>query len=289
MKSQLIKNFKEQGSFVAVGDTQAFVYEKGKGEAVICFHGVPASSFLYRKVIDGLAENGFRGISFDILGLGLSDRPENYDYSWTSLGEWAYRLIKKLNVGKFHIILHDIGGPIGTEVISKLPEDVLSVTILNTLLTNLGQFKKPFPMFLYEKKFIGEMLVATSHPWVFQKLMHMRGVHRSEVFGMEEARAYVSSFMGNDGGKSFLKIMRSFEASSEKSELYIETLKSLQVPKQIIWGINDAGISLEKYGEPLKEAIGVHEIIQTEGSHFLQEDYPDIIVKHLSRLVKSKA
>ena len=288
MKNELVINHRNEGRFIEVEGQKAFVYEKGTGEPVVCFHGVPASSFLYRKVIDQLANNGFRGISFDILGLGLSGRPKNYDYSWTSLGNWSSKLIEKLNLEKFHVILHDIGGPIGSEVISKMPEKVLSVTILNTLLTDLGNFKKPFPMHLYEKRVIGELLVSTSHPVAFKNLMHKRGIHKNEVFGKEEAKAYIDFFMGNDKGKSFLKIMRSFDATAEKSDLYLSTLKDLNVPKQIIWGINDKGLTLEQYGEPLKKAIGLEkEIIITKGSHFLQEDYSEVIVENTIKLIKS--
>ncbi|MEM8507256.1 MAG: alpha/beta hydrolase [Bacteroidota bacterium] len=288
MKNTLVQQHKNEGRFINVEGYNAFVYEKGNGEPVICFHGVPTSSFLYRKVIEGLAQSGYRGISFDILGLGLSDRPKDYDYSWTSLGEWCAKLINQLDYEQFHVILHDIGGPIGSEVLSKMPERVLSLTILNTLLTDLGNFKKPFPMHYYEKKGIGELLVSISHPVVFKKLMHRRGIHRNEVFGNAEAKAYIDLFKGNDGGKSFLKIMRSFDATAQKSELYLSTLRNLEVPKQIIWGINDKGLTLEKYGEPLRTAIGLEKkIIRNEGSHFLQEDYPEVVVENVIELIEN--
>ena len=54
----------------------SFVREAGPGgEPVVCLHGVPASSFLYRKVLRELAARGLRGIALDLPGLGLADRP----------------------------------------------------------------------------------------------------------------------------------------------------------------------------------------------------------------------
>ena len=55
----------------------SFVREAGPpgGEPAVCLHGVPASSFLYRKVLRELAARGLRGIAFDLPGLGLADRP----------------------------------------------------------------------------------------------------------------------------------------------------------------------------------------------------------------------
>jgi len=208
MKNELINRHKNQGTFIQVDETNAFIYEKGTGEAVVCFHGVPASSFLYRKIIDILSENELRGISFDLLGMGLSDRPSKYDYSWTGLGKWSTAVIKKLKLEKFHIVIHDIGGPIACEVMSRIPEQILSVTMLNTMLVNLPAFKKPFPMWFFPKKIIGELFVSSTNPFLFQKLMQFRGVHKNETFSIKEATAYLKFLKGNDNGKAFLKIMR---------------------------------------------------------------------------------
>jgi pimeloyl-ACP methyl ester carboxylesterase len=59
------------------------------GEPVLCMHGVPASSFVYRKVIAELAGRGLRSVAFDLPGLGLAARPEQFDYSWTGLGKFS--------------------------------------------------------------------------------------------------------------------------------------------------------------------------------------------------------
>ena len=270
---QLAIDHKSQGRQIQVDNTNAFIYEKGTGEPVVCFHGVPASSFLYRKLINRLSENGLRGISFDLIGMGLSDRPENFDYSWTGLGEWSNKVIKKLNLGKFHVVLHDIGGPIACEVISKIPNQILSVTILNTMLFNLQQFQKPFPMWLFPIKGLGELFVQATTSFTFKKLMHIKGIHKNESFGKEEAKAYLKFLKGDDNAKSFLKIMRSFESTKEKEKLYVNALNNLDVPKQIIWGMNDTGLPFEKYGNPAKDNLIIKEITKTKGSHFLQEDY----------------
>ena len=55
----------------------------------MCLHGVPSSCFLYRKVIAELGGRGVRGVTFDLPGLGLADRPEDFDYTWTGLGRFT--------------------------------------------------------------------------------------------------------------------------------------------------------------------------------------------------------
>ena len=45
------------------------------GPVVLCLHGEPSWSFLYRKVIPVLAAGGLRVIAPDLVGFGRSDRP----------------------------------------------------------------------------------------------------------------------------------------------------------------------------------------------------------------------
>ena len=45
------------------------------GETVVLLHGVPQSSFTYRKVVPLIAKEGMRVVSFDYPGMGLSEKP----------------------------------------------------------------------------------------------------------------------------------------------------------------------------------------------------------------------
>jgi alpha/beta hydrolase fold len=73
-------------TFEAAG-VGSFVRAAGDGDPVVLMHGLPASSFLCRKVIPELAGRGFRALCFDLPGLGLADRPADFDYTFTSLRE----------------------------------------------------------------------------------------------------------------------------------------------------------------------------------------------------------
>src|SRR5436190_24065489 len=121
----------------------SFVREEGEGEPVVCLHGVPSSCFLYRKVIAELAGRGLRGVAFDLPGLGLAERPADYDYTWTGLGRFALAAVDALGLDRFHLVVHDIGGPVGFELAAALPDRVASITVLNTLVKVDG-FKRPW-------------------------------------------------------------------------------------------------------------------------------------------------
>ena len=95
----VIEAHERSGYRLAVGGVDTFVLDLGEGPPVVCLHGVPASSFLYRKLIVELAARGLRGIAFDLPGLGLADRPAAFDYTWTGLGRFASAAVDALDLG----------------------------------------------------------------------------------------------------------------------------------------------------------------------------------------------
>ena len=100
--SAVIEAHRRSGRRFTAAGIGSFVREEGSGEPVVCLHGVPASSFLYRKVVTELASRGLRGIAFDLPGLGLADRPVVADYTWTGLGRFASAAVDALGLERFH-------------------------------------------------------------------------------------------------------------------------------------------------------------------------------------------
>lgn len=71
----IVDAHRASGSFFEAEGVRSFRLDEGDGDPVVLMHGVPASCFLYRKVVPALAQRGLRGIAFVLPGLGLADRP----------------------------------------------------------------------------------------------------------------------------------------------------------------------------------------------------------------------
>ena len=69
-------------------------------------------------------DEGLHAVAFDFPGLGLADRPDDFDYSWTGLANWMGEAIDALDIDRCHLVVHDIGGPIGFEWAVKNPDRV---------------------------------------------------------------------------------------------------------------------------------------------------------------------
>jgi pimeloyl-ACP methyl ester carboxylesterase len=279
----IVDAHRASGSFFDAGGVRSFRLDEGGGEPVVLMHGVPASCFLYRKVLPALAQRGLRGIAFDLPGLGLADRPADFDYSWTGLGRFATAAVQELGLERFHLVVHDIGGPVGFEIAAQLPERVASLTILNTLI-EADTFHKPWSMAPFAVPGLNRMWLAQMkfRP-MFRMLMGMQGVQDRSKVSNEELNAYVDLLFGDDEGRAFLQIMQSFETTPEKSRLYQSVVSSDRYPKQVVWGENDPALSYSRYGKAA-ERLTSTTATRLPAKHFLQEDQYDAVAEAIFRI-----
>ena len=78
----------------------SYVDEGPRGdEAVLLVHGNPTWSFYYRKLIGQLTAAGLRCVAPDHVGMGLSDKPQDYPYRLATHIENLERLAAALQDG----------------------------------------------------------------------------------------------------------------------------------------------------------------------------------------------
>ena len=283
--SEIIAAHEAKGHYIEIDNIRTFVLEEGKGEPILCLHGVPSSSFLYRKILPVLGRRGYRAISFDFPGLGLSDRPGDFDYSWHGIAAFAKKVTAALNLNKYHLVIHDIGGPIGLLLASLEPGKISSLTILNTVI-EVSTFHRPWSMHPFSIPVIGELWLATLNHFSAYILFSMQAIGDLGSVSRQEVYAYVDLLKRADGGAAFLKIMRSFNLDKETEEKCIGALKGV-ASKQVIWGKDDPALALETFGERARQLAEVSEIHTLPGKHFFQEDQAKPIAEKIAGFVNS--
>ena len=282
--SEVIHRYEQSGRRFQAGGVGSFVLDEGEGDPVVCLHGVPASAYLYRKLVPELAARGLRGVAFDLPGLGLADRPIDFDYSWTGLGRFTSAAIDSLGLDRFHLVVHDIGGPVGFEVAAADLQRVKSMTILNTI-SDPETFHRPWVMHPFSMKGIGRAYLTSLSKPLFRMLMHWQGIGDRNAVSNRELDAYVELLKRDDGGAAFLKIMRGFELTAAKRDLYHGVLGNGAFPIQIIWGEQDPALTLAKHGQALARVTGVPEIVRVPGKHFIPEDQAPAIAAHIAQFI----
>ena len=280
---EVVERHRAAGRHFDAAGVRSFVREEGSGDPVVCMHGVPASCFLYRRLLPELASRGLRGVAFDLPGLGLAERPDAYDYTWTGLGRFARAAVDALGLERYHLVVHDIGGPVGFELAAAAPERVLSLTVLNTL-AQVDGFKRPWSMEPFARRGIGEVYLRTLAKPAFYRLYLLQGLKDAGAVPKEEIYAHVDLLKRDDGGRAFLKVMRGFERTAEKQALYTSALRDGPYPVQVVWGEDDPALKLSTEGEATRRMAGLDEIQRLPAKHFLQEECAPAIAERVAAI-----
>ena len=248
----------------------SFALEQGAGDPVVLMHGVPVSSFLYRKVVPELARRGLRGVAFDLPGLGLAARPEGFDYSWSGLARWTGAAIDALGIERCHLVVHDVGGPVGFEWAIRNPDRVLSLTALNTLV-DAARFRRPWTMHPFSVRGVGELWLRGTPRFLFAQLFYLQGVANRAAVPRAEIYAHHALLRREDDGRAFLRIMRGFELTAAKERFFFEGPAGRPYPAQVVWGRDDPALGARRR-EAVMRALAVERPTLLPAKHFLQED-----------------
>jgi haloalkane dehalogenase len=241
------------------------------------------SSFLYRKVLPLLAERGLRGVAFDLPGLGLAERPRDFDYSWSGLGRWTGQAIEELGTERCHLVLHDIGGPIALEWALRNRDRVRSLTVLDTWIDVEG-FRRYWSVDLARRPIIGPIWVWASRPPVARWLFYLQGVANRSATPAHEVDAHLVLLRRVDGGRAFRKIMGGFELTAEKERLYTDGLREAGWPATILWGERDPALGADRR-RAIESALGI-EADLVPAKHFLQEDQAPAVANAIASVVR---
>jgi pimeloyl-ACP methyl ester carboxylesterase len=117
-------------SWVPVGSTRLHVAEAGEGPPVLCLHGWPQHWWVWRGLLEGLADR-HRVICPDLRGYGWSDVPRG-GYEKERFATDAVGLLDALGLETVDLIAHDWGGVAGFMMCLAAPGRVRRYLALNT-------------------------------------------------------------------------------------------------------------------------------------------------------------
>ncbi len=115
---------------VQVGAVETHVAACGDGPPVLFLHGNPDTHSVWSSTVALLT--GYRCLAPDLPGFGASRAPADFDMSLENQGDFVRGLAAALELDRFHLVVHDIGGAFGLAFAAQHPERVLSLTMFNT-------------------------------------------------------------------------------------------------------------------------------------------------------------
>jgi pimeloyl-ACP methyl ester carboxylesterase len=279
-KPRLVEEHEAEGKRVVVDGQHIFVREEGEGEPVLLLHGVPSSSFLYRKMLPELAGQGLRGVSFDLPGVGLSDKPKDIDYDWHALAKWVGRVVDALALPPVHLVLHDIAGPIGAEWAIHNPVKVRSITFTNAVM-DVAHYTPAFPIRALRVPVLRHVVFSTMNTPTALRFFRYSGVKNPDAINEDVVASYLYLVRNNGGHHSFLKIMEGFDLTEQHRDWLRDGLLAIDKPMQLVWGEQEFAIPKAQL-HYIKQVFRLRAEHMVDARHFLQEEHPAVIAAHIA-------
>ena len=122
---------------------------------VLCMHGEPSWSYLYRKMIPVFTAAGHRVLAPDLVGFGRSDKPgATSEYTYERHVDWMNQWIVANDFRNLTLVCQDWGGLIGLRMLAAFPERFDRLVVANTFLP-VGD-RPPSDAFMAWRKFSQE-------------------------------------------------------------------------------------------------------------------------------------
>ena len=139
-----LPGFPYEPHYVEVDGLRLHHIDEGSGPTVLCFHGEPSWSYLYRHMLDRLVAEGHRVVCPDLVGFGRSDKPTDQGwYTYDRHVETVSAHLDQLELDDVTVVVQDWGGPIGLRWTVQHADRVARLVVLNTGLFT-GRVSKGF-------------------------------------------------------------------------------------------------------------------------------------------------
>jgi len=129
-----LPDFPFQPNYLEINGVRVHYLDEGDGKPILCLHGQPSWSYLYRKMIPSMARK-HRVVAMDFIGFGRSDKYKDKDaYSFKMHLDTLASFIEMLDLSGINLVTQDWGGLIGLTAATMMQERFARLVIMNTFL-----------------------------------------------------------------------------------------------------------------------------------------------------------
>ncbi|KAK5048275.1 hypothetical protein LTR84_005945 [Exophiala bonariae] len=253
-------------------------YTAGSGPALLLQHGIPKTSYYWRKVVPRLTKN-FTIVVPDMRGIGDSTHPDS-GYDMPTVADDIAELMQQLGHNKFHIVGEDWGAAAAYQVAVRHSERVLSLVFQEMLLPGLGleewaTFESSRPethlwhVAFYHVRDVPELLITGREKEYFTWFIKNEA-HDPTSIDDDAIEEYVRSASQPGGLRSIFGIYRATEQNVKANK---ESAKSkLQLPVLAVGSKDFIGQEVEKQMKNVAINVQYKEL---KYGHQLAEECPD--------------
>ncbi|MDV6318251.1 alpha/beta hydrolase [Chromohalobacter sp. HP20-39] len=265
-----------------VGDVNVFYREAGDPAApsVLLLHGFAASSYMWRDVIEALAD-GYHVIAPDLPAFGYTEAPERgqYDYTFANLAKTIDRFTDQLKLTRYAIAVHDYGAPVGWRLALAHPSRITAIISQNGNAYEEGLSAGWEPIRKYwndptteNRQALSDFPTPASIKWQYVEGVSDTSVVAPDAYTLEGAH------ISRPGMADIqLDLLLDYATNVEQYPAFQAYFREYQPPLLSVWGKHDP-FFLPPGAEAWKRDIPNADIRFYDTGHFALETHGDVII-----------
>jgi pimeloyl-ACP methyl ester carboxylesterase len=224
-------------SRIEVGATRPRLLQAGPRdarEAVVFVHGNPGSADDWERLAGAAAGTGLRAVALDLPDFGETEAPPGFEHSGPGYAVFLGEALEELGIDRAHLVIHDFGGPIGLIWTAMHPDDLASVTLIDTGI--LPGYRWHRLARIWRTPRLGELFQATATRRAFRFL-----INRGEPRGLP--REFLDRMYDQYGPRTRKAVLALYRATDDPGAAATEfaaLMAPRDVPALVIWGEHDA-------------------------------------------------
>ncbi len=261
----------------------------GSGTPVILLPGWPETAEAYSTIFPPLAKR-HRVFALDPPGLGESE-PAVGGYDTASIAKELAAAVQTATSERFHLVGHDVGGWIAYAWAAQMPEQVMSLTLLDTAIPGTGEPQTlPLPVDLNVKLWqfsfnslpdLPEVLTAGRERALFDWLFEHKAERLERIPSLNRER-YVEAYSRPGAMSRGFAYYRAVAESAKQNKEFGKI--KLPMPVLALGGSSATGERLKKGMDSL--ALHVQGGSIEDCGHYVMEEQPEFIARELLQFFK---
>lgn len=254
------------------------------GEPVVLLHGIPTGAELWRDVLARLGDAGYRAYAPDLPGYGLTRVPDDADHSLAGAAALVAAWLRDRGIGPVWLVGHDLGA--SAQILAvRHPDLVARLSLTNTVVEDTWPV---WPV---------KLLRLAARAGLYPALVRLRlfpnpYLHRELRRAFADPDRLTDDHLQRvffDGKVHDAERRRAFQRhvaaiTNDDTVAVADDLADLDVPCQLVWGMDDPFQPWELAGVRLAELLPDPAVTQLpDCGHFTPLECPDRLIEALLR------
>jgi pimeloyl-ACP methyl ester carboxylesterase len=254
---------------------------------LLLLHGFPASSFMFRELIDRLSDQ-FHVVAPDFPGFGHSAAPPRQEFSYTfdHLATVIEKFTDHCGLSRYALYMQDFGGPVGFRLASRRPDQISFLIVQNA-----NAYEEGLPdSFWAPARALWNDPSPANLQIVREAAMSSEALAWNYTHGAADVERVSpdswliqEALLNRPGAKEImLDLLYDYRTNLEQYQEWHAYFRRHQPPTLIVWGQNDV-IFPASGAYPYQNDLKHIDFNLLDTGHFALEELGDVIAAHIRR------